>query len=64
MLSEEQGILGKQSAEHRGDANLSVLPRTGGKCHQRLLWIVKNGGLSDSQTDWEQRSQRMYLQEP
>lgn len=61
MLSEEQGILGKQSAEHGGDANLSVLPRTGGK---RLLWIVKNAGLSDSQTDWEQRSRRAYLREP
>lgn len=64
MLSEEQGILGKQSAEHGGDANVSVLPRTGGKCHQQLRWIVKNAGLSDSQMDWEQRSQWVYLQEP
>lgn len=61
MLSEEQGILGKQSAEHGGDANVSVLPRTGGKW---LRWIVKNAGLSDSQMDWEQRSQWVYLQEP
>lgn len=64
MLSEEWGILGKHSAEHRGDANVSVLPRTGGKCRERLRWIVKNTGLSDSQADWEQRSRWVYLGEP
>lgn len=41
MLSEEQGMLGKHSAEHGGDANVSVLPRTGSKCHQQLRRIVK-----------------------